>query len=194
MSGAASLLTQRPQPSAVLCLPTSTRSSIAYLHSTRPRAPPPTACIEQLDRFHHARSARSRYPGSHRCLAPRAALRLGRGSPLRYHLVRSPPAAQEPRHRPGHACPPPRRPQGPGPHFPEPLQPPWRRPQERHEVRRLVQDQGDCPERPRLGALSSPMAGLLPSAHLLMAMANRLFPKSRLPVCAVVVVPVSPRV
>lgn len=50
MTGAASLLTKCIlNPRAVLCLPTSTRSSIAYLHSTRPRAPTATACIEQLD-------------------------------------------------------------------------------------------------------------------------------------------------
>jgi hypothetical protein len=43
------------------------------------------------------------------------------------------------------------RPQGPGQDLPEPVRPPWRGLEERHEVRRLAQDEGDSAQGPRLG-------------------------------------------
>jgi hypothetical protein len=44
-----------------------------------------------------------------------------------------------------------RRPEGPGQDLPEPVRPPWRRHQERYEIRRLAQNQGDSAQGPRLG-------------------------------------------
>jgi hypothetical protein len=44
-----------------------------------------------------------------------------------------------------------RRAEGSGQDLPEPVRPPWRRHQERHEIRRLAQDQGDSAQGPRLG-------------------------------------------
>lgn len=161
-------------------------------HSHRQRTlagPPSINCArQQITRTHDARKTRTCFYSAQRGRPPSSARSLGSHSPFD-RCPEQPHSEEDTRNRPG--CGTQEdiwRPEGPGQDFPELVRTPWRGPEERHEVRRLVQDQGDPPQGSRLGTR------IHVSMYTAWTDGNRSFLRSRLPACEAEVVLVSPLV
>ena len=116
---------------------------------TRPRSLNCTSTARYC--AHDARPSRSCRADTERRHSPSPPCSICSYTPFgRRHPVAT--SAENPRY--GERCPEAHiwRLEGPGPHLPEPLRPPWCGPEERHEIRRLAQDKGDHTQGPRLGA------------------------------------------